>query len=100
MNRTLGFERTLKPRDYESVKVSSYISDIPDSVWTREGFIEELGNLLTVQAYKILMNDHILDKELRGSGGEKKELLDNLEKQILETLNLENIILNLNVEIK
>lgn len=100
MNRTLGFERTIKPRDYESVKVSSYINEIPDTAWIKEGFIEELGNLLTVQAYKILTNDFILDKELRGTGGSKKELLDNLEKQILESLDLENLIISLNVEIK
>lgn len=99
MNRTLGFEKTIQTGQYEPVKVSTFVSEIPDTLWAKEGFVEELGNLLVVQAYKILINEHVLDKEVRGTGGSKKEILDNVEKQILESLDLQNLIITLNVEI-
>ena len=100
MNRTLGFEKTIQAGQYEPVKISTLVNEIPDKAWSEEGFIEELGNLLIVQSYKILQNEYVLSKELRNSEGDKKELLNKLEKQILETLNLKDLIITLNVEIK
>jgi hypothetical protein len=100
MNRTLGIEKTIKPRDYESVKVSSFITDIPDSAWAKEGWFEDLAKLVTAQTYKILLNERLLDKELKDSEGTPSENLDALVKVLLAELDLENIIINLNVEIK
>lgn len=99
MNRTLGIEKTIKPRDYESVKVSSFVTDIPDELWVKEGWFENLGKLLTAQTYQILTNERLLDRELRDAEGTPKDNLNALEKSLREQLDLENIIINLNVEI-
>lgn len=99
MNRTLGFEKTIQAGQFQPVKVSSFVNDIPDTVWSQDGFVEELGNLLIVQAHKILQNEYILSAEMRNSEGDKKQLLDKVEKEILEVLDLKNLVLTLNVEI-
>lgn len=100
MNRTLGFEKTIQAGQFQPVKVSTFVNEIPDTLWAQEGFVEGLGKLLTIQAHKILQNEYILTKELMSSEGDKKQTLDKIEQQILESLDLKNLIITLNVEIK
>lgn len=99
MNRTLGFEKTIQAGQFQPVKVSTFVNEIPDTLWAQEGFVEGLGKLLTIQAHKILQNEYILTKELMSFEGDKKGLLNKIEQEILESLDLKNLIIALNVEI-
>lgn len=98
MERSIGFERSIQPKQFESLKVSSFVSNIPFEQWKDEKFIDGLYKLLTVQGYKALMNETSLVNGLKESGLEPTEYLAQLEKELLDYLKLDELQLETKVE--
>lgn len=83
MERSLGFERTIKPANYESLKVSSFIGGISEHLWLNEKFISNLYDLMTVQAYKAIYKEQGLIELLHRNKGNELTHLNELENQLL-----------------
>lgn len=98
MERSIGFERTIKPANYESLKVTSYISGIPLEFWSDEQFVANLYNLMTAQAYKAVYNEVSLIESLHEHKGEELDELQKIEQELLQILNLDGIIVRTNLE--
>lgn len=101
MNRTFGFEKTIQSKQFEPIKISTYISDVPMEVWSEDGFVDKINDLMMIQIRKALVNDLILDRKMREADSNKySELLSEIEHKILEDINLQGIVLNININIE
>ena len=98
MERSIGFERTIKPKDYESLKVTSSVNNIPLEYWQNPLWIEGLYQLMITQSYKAIFAEDAFLQELREQKEGKLERIKEVENGLLELLALQGITVNTNVE--
>jgi hypothetical protein len=46
MDRSIGFEKTWQVAQYEPVKISTYVNNIPQELWMNDEFMDELYTLI------------------------------------------------------
>ena len=96
--RTLGLEKTIQVKQYEPIKVSAYVSEVPLFLWKSRQFVESLYHLLVIQLNKVLVVDARVRKELSGLDLDSgMDYLNEMEKALLNNLDLENIEISIDV---
>lgn len=97
MERSIGFEKTMQVAQYEPIKVFSQVNNIPLEIWSKTGFANKLYQLLMIESYKAIADERNITKQLRESDGNALDLLNHMETEILDSLHLENIVVNINI---
>jgi hypothetical protein len=90
MERSIGFEKTIQVAQFEPIKVSSYINDIPQEVWSNTDFIQQLYRLLIIESYQTVFDERVVKQQL--SEGNPNEVLHQLKTEVLVNLNFQDII--------
>jgi hypothetical protein len=101
MDRSIGIEKTVQVSQFSPVKVSTYVNNIPDTLWAEDDFVERFSQLLLVQTYKILYNERLLSEtliRLKNSNQDPGVFLNEAQNEIAESLNLKDIVLNVEVK--
>jgi len=97
MDRSIGVERTIQPKEYQPLKMNTYIKDIPLEMWMDDTFIMNLWTLLLVQVYRMFAIEQSLRQELRTTD-DPAQYLEELEAEISEQLNLTGVVINYSMD--